>query len=240
MNQPLRFVFSALGLLLLIGVLLAVASPPTYTSTAKLFGVGPLRGSATCINRTGATGPYRVDVSVTGGPPSQALEVFINGVDYGDIMIDSSGAGTLRINNFPAALGAGDTITVQNLTGVFYRKGASTLQRYDLEGTATNIVGVNYLVRYHEFYEDDRLERRWEVTITNAEPFQSVPTFVRTVFVQPLLPGANGTAKLRLRTASFINQSKPGPWTPLANSFPSLANGEVVQVGTSYITMHKP
>jgi hypothetical protein len=236
MRLPLHRILAIVGLLALVGLLVGSAAP-AYTANAKLFGQGPMRGSAVCTSRTGATGPYRVDIDINNAQPAQSVDVRINNTIVGQITTDSSGAGHLRVNNLAQPLNADDTVTVGMLTGVFYDTKIAT-QTYELRGVVTNIVGVKYVVRYREFYRSGVLERRWEVTITNAEPNQSVPTFVRGVFVRPLLPGSDGKAVLRMRTASFIDSGdNPAGWIPLPNTFPSLRSGEVVQVGTSYITM---
>ncbi len=233
----MRRILPILGLLVL-AVLLFGTTAPSYSSSAKLFGPGPMKGSATCVTRAGSGGPYRVDVSVNNGQPAQTQQVVINGANAGWFMTDSTGKGQLRINKVSLPLGVGDTITVGGLTGVFYDSSITAKQTYQLRGTITNIVGVKYLVNYREFFSAGQLERRWEVIITNAEPNQSIPTFVRGAFIHPLLPGLDGKAALRMRTSSYIDSgNNPAGWIPLPNSFPSLKPGEVVQVGTSYITM---
>lgn len=241
MHSRMKRILPIVGLLVLAFVLFGTAAP-TFSSTAKLFGPGTMKGTATCVNRPGPGGPYRVDVSVTNAPPAQTVNVSINGSNAGWFMTDSNGKGTLKINKVSSPLGAGgagDVINVGSLTGVFYDAAIAEQQTYELRGTVTNGVGVKYVVRYREFREFGQLERRWEVTITNAEPNQSIPTFVRSAFIRPLLPGDDGKATLRMRTASFINEgNNAAGWINLPNSFPSLRPGEVVQVGTSYITLH--
>jgi hypothetical protein len=66
-------------------------------------------------------------VSVTGAAESTSLGVTIDGVVVGQLMTDSTGAGSLTLSskagtlpsNFPTTVAAGSTISVGTLSGTF-------------------------------------------------------------------------------------------------------------------------
>jgi hypothetical protein len=93
-------------------------------------------------------------------------------------------------------------------------------------------------VRYREVARSNAVDRSFVICIKEGEPFQSVPVFINGVFLAPMLPGEDGRAQLRMRTAAFIDVDDAEEWQPLPEDFPLLRDGDQVQVGTSFVTLH--
>jgi hypothetical protein len=235
MSQRLKF-FALM--LLLVTTAPALASPP-FKATARLFGDSTMKGHAILQEKHNAQGPYRLDVQIEHALPFQTLDVTVNGSIIGQIITNPGGTGRLRLLHLTQPVVSGDTIGVGSMSGVFFVRGTSATQRYDLRGREINATGMRADVRYREHFRGGQLDRRFEVRLTHAEPGQGVPIFVRGEFIGVLFPDADGFAKFRMRTPATLEPDEGGPWQPLPPEFPSLAEGEQVQVGTSYVTLER-
>lgn len=222
-----------------------------FRSQARLFGPTALKGKVTYEQRPRqGTTEQRFKVEVERGVPLQVLQVRVNGNLVGSITVNSFGRGKLQLRTaqfidspgdgtpisagFPR-LDTGDVVTVGPLSGVFFDRIDTSVQRFRLEGRTNNGNATDAKARYEERFKNGGLMRRFDVEIEDAGSNQSFPIFVKNQQVATVTTNQFGFVEFQLRTAAFIDS--PGDGQPMPATFPSLRAGDQVRIGSMTVTL---
>ncbi len=229
----------------------AFAASNKHKVSARLFGPTPLKGNAVYEEKPKNGQTFRrFKVEVERGVPLQSLDVFVNGNNFGTLVLNAVGRGEFQLrtasfiddphdgdpipSNFPK-LDTGDVIEVGPLTGIIFDQRDNSVQRIDLKGRTPSSDNVDAQAKYRERFKNGKLERRFQVEVEDASGVQSFDISVNGQLVGTLTTNNLGRGEFQLRTGAFIDSPNDGQ--PMPNSFPSLQAGDTVQVGDMTITL---
>ena len=220
---------------------LSVRAAVDFRSIARLSGSPTLTGKAVYIEKTiNATLMQRFQVELFNGIPTKVYAVRVNGTLVGSVTIGPLGTGKMELRTaqfisdpeedpippgFPH-LDTGDVVTVGPMAGVFFDTMDTSLQRYRLLGSFTGAGSTEGTVKYKERYDDGVFEREFEVEIEHSTPGQVFNVVVKNKVVGQITINSLGRGRLDLHTG--IN---------MPASFPTLKDGDTVNIGSIVVTL---
>jgi len=222
-------------------------------SRAKLFGDAVITGKAIYreVIRDGQLF-RRFNVTIRNATPGQLLPVHLANELVGVIEVGQDGVGQLELRSFafiddpatqwPMPPGFApiidlDTVTVGNLSGVFFDamytlpegQNEASLQ-YRIKGTFDDdATGLTGKVIYRERIKNGALDRRLLVHVTGGEPHTFRWFRLGMQKIERVWFDHTGAGSLELRSPAFITNHNAE--LPMPVSFPSLVPGDMVRLG---------
>jgi hypothetical protein len=225
------------------------AGSAKYRVRDRLFGETPMKGHARYEerNKDGQTlKKFKVEIQMA--LPLHTFEVSVNGTMVGTVTTNGFGKGKFELRtaafidspedglpmpaDFPK-LDTGDTVTVGPLTGTIFDLKDSSVQRVRYRGEFD--ADASGKADYRERFKQGQLERRFKIEIEDAPQGATYDLTVNGVFITTITIGSGAETKYQLRTAAFIDS--PGDGLPMPNSFPSIKEGDVINLGPYQMIM---
>jgi hypothetical protein len=214
-------------------------------SVARLFGDDSMKGTVKFEERSRHNSTtQRLRVQVVRAEANQDYPVMVNDVQIGVIHTNHGGVGRIDLRSSQhghsahhgtlpegfTTLSTGDMISVGNATGMFFDTHDHSMQKVEVEGALTGSDTLSGEVKYSERFRDGHLTRCFKVELQGAAPGESFDVFVNDQLVGTLVADENGEAELKLITGE-PNDGEDDNVMPMPDSFPTLHDGDVVNVG---------